>query len=48
MKGQTQPARISVRIFGDGIFESVAFVKRRDKQRRQRDIAKASRKKNRG
>ena len=47
MKGQTQPAKISARIYGEGVFENVGFARRRDKRRRQRDIAKASRKKNR-
>jgi hypothetical protein len=46
MKGQTQPARHSARVHGDTL-ETTAFANRRDKRRRQREIAKASRKKNR-
>jgi hypothetical protein len=44
-----QPARISERmIHGNlGEFEARDFAKRRDKRRRARDMAKASRKKNR-
>lgn len=47
MKGQTQPARHSDRVAGDTL-ETTEFARRRDKRRRQREIAKASRKKNRG
>ena len=32
---------------GDMVFETVEFARRRDKRRRQRDLAKAARKKNR-
>lgn len=44
-----QPARISDRIvYGmGGEYETVEFARRRDKRRRQRDLAKQSRKKNR-
>jgi len=43
-----QPARLSGRKLAEGTFEDVAFARRRDKRRRQRDLAKASRRKNRG
>lgn len=43
-----QPARLSGRKLAEGTFEEIAFARRRDKRRRLRDIAKASRRKNRG
>lgn len=48
---QRQPERRTTRILAgkgnpDGL-ESVAFARRRDKRRRQRDLAKQARKKNR-
>lgn len=46
-KGDSQPARGSARILLDGTFETVAFARRRDRRRRQRELAKAARKKNR-
>ena len=47
MKGDVQPARESARVArGDGAIETVAFARRRDKRRRQKQLAKASRKKN--
>lgn len=47
-RGPRQPARLSDRVVhGAGEFESVAFAALRDKRRKQRDISKAARKKNR-
>ena len=43
-----QPAKISSRVvYGAGEYEARDFAQRRKKRRRQRDIAKKSRKKNR-
>lgn len=54
MSGQHQPARVSDRIVlpeertqRDLTMESVAFAKRRDKRRRQKALAKVSKRKNR-
>lgn len=43
----TQPARMSGRNQAPGTVETTAFAKARDKRRRARDLAKASRKRNR-
>lgn len=42
-----RPARMSARIQIGGIFEDVAFAKRREKRRKQNKLAKAARRKNR-
>jgi len=43
-----QPAKISSRVvYGAGEYEARDFAQRRNKRRRQRDMAKQSRKKNR-
>lgn len=54
MSPQQQPARVSPRVAfheertrRDITFESVEFAKRRDKRRRQKQLAKASKRKNR-
>ena len=54
MSPQQQPARVSDRVAyheertqRDVTMESVAFAKRRDKRRRQKQLAKASKRKNR-
>lgn len=45
---QQQPARLAGRKLAAGTFEDLDFARRRDKRRRLRDLAKASRRKNRG
>lgn len=54
MSGQHQPARVSARVAfhvklskREGTMESVEFAKRRDKRRRQKALAKLSKRKNR-
>lgn len=46
-KGQSRPARQSGRIRSSATRETIAFANRRDKRRKQCNLAKASRKKNR-
>ncbi len=48
MKGQTKPAHgYACESRDDVVLETVAFARRREKSRRRRELAKASRKKNR-
>ncbi len=48
MKGQTKPAHgYTCESRDDIVLETLAFARRREKSRRRRELAKASRKKNR-
>jgi hypothetical protein len=44
---QKQPARMGDRVQLGGVFETVDFAKARQKRRRQRELAKGSKRKNR-
>lgn len=44
---QQRPARLAGRKLAEGTFETVDFAARREKRRRQRDLARAARKKQR-